>query len=120
MLFGSPAFNTDQCMSECSAPGMATVPVSGTNEEPSETRTFAARAPEPASFLLIGAGLIAASIVRRKKAAPPESTKELRTYSRRYFPLVRLRRRDNVDGGTPMPKGATLRSAHDRPKVEEE
>jgi hypothetical protein len=73
---GSPGFITDSCATTCSPAGTAMTSASGTYQIASQTLTFATTAPEPASFLLIGVGLIAASIVRRKKAVRSDSTKQ--------------------------------------------
>jgi hypothetical protein len=74
-VFGSPGFITDGCTTTCSPAGTAMTSASGTYQIASETLSFATSTPEPASFLLIGAGLIAASILRKKKSARGDSDK---------------------------------------------
>jgi hypothetical protein len=63
----SPGFSTNGCVSTCSPADIVTTSSSATYPASIETLSVAASTPEPASFLLIGAGLIAASIVRKKK-----------------------------------------------------
>ncbi|HEV8542328.1 MAG TPA: PEP-CTERM sorting domain-containing protein [Verrucomicrobiae bacterium] len=63
---GSPGFSTNGCVSTCSPADTVTTSASGPYQGSIETLSVAASTPEPASFLLIGAGLIAASIVRKK------------------------------------------------------
>jgi len=74
-VFGSPGFITDGCTT-CSPADTPMTSASGTYQIASETLSFATSTPEPASFLLIGAGLIAASIIRRKKSARSDSDKD--------------------------------------------
>jgi hypothetical protein len=74
-VFGSTGFTTDGCTTTCSPAGAAMTSANGTYQIASDTLTFETSAPEPASFLLIGAGLIAASILRKKKSARRYSDK---------------------------------------------
>ncbi len=75
-VFGSPGFITDGCTTTCSPNGTAMTSATGTYQVASETLSFATSTPEPASFLLIGAALIAGSIMCRKKAARSGSARD--------------------------------------------
>jgi hypothetical protein len=73
---GSPGFITNDCVSGCSPAGTAMTSTSGTYRVSGDTLSFATATPEPASFALIGVGLIAVSIIRKKKARRSDSAKQ--------------------------------------------
>ena len=72
---GSSGIITSACPSTCPTSDAAMTSSTGTYQVSNETLTFATTTPEPASFLLIGAGLITVSILRRKRAGRSRSAK---------------------------------------------